>query len=652
MRAFGKRGGSNNQNDEGLEDENLPPEDYYQEEFSASTLDSEQGDDDWDSLSSDEDSVIAQAEEMKQRSSPIARMIPWFALGVIVAGGIVYYLTAHMGAGVIQQGNVITAAPVAPSTNTTGEQFGKPLAPRGEPSGTRSNAGSTSSGSPETSSPSSVPALPSDAASATAQSARSGSFIPSEDGTIKWVEPIQSPDQTANKGNVTETGTAATSTATTTTNAASTSRSATEQTATSQPQTTPVAGSEETVKTPVVSPPDFSQQMASMNSSPVTDKPASTDSRSASAAQATSPLKEQTAPIAQATSKNIQTTNDQQVSESIAGTTSTPSSDVVTNERSPQSLLMSAVQSTADQAKIPPVETPAPTTTAPTAVAQTTAEIKPTGTSSTAQVDQVTKPASPATPTTSAVNSSEGASSPTSTSSLSGLTSTLVPTLTPTTSPDSSPGLGVNSSLPPPVDATKTPSASTEDVDDLNSRMAVLEQRLGDLTQALDKVAVQSTSKSSAASERNAQTTAQANALNTQLSAQIKSLQSEMQSLKSQVKDQSQVAPSPVSTSSPVATSVEKEQPVKTIPLLPSSSKAESHKTATAGVSPSAQSASVKAWELRAAQAGEAWVARKGSNNLQHITVGQSVPGLGRVTSIREKNGAWVVVTTGGTLRQ
>ncbi len=651
MRAFGKRGGSNNQNDEGFEDENLPPEDYYQEEFSASTLDSEQGDDDWDSLSDNEDSVLSQAEEMKHRSSPIARMIPWFALGVIVAGGIVYYLTANMGSGVIQPGSAITATPVAPSTNTTDEQFAKPMTSRATPSSTSGGAASTSSGSPETSASVSMPALPSDTASASAQTTRSGSFIPSDDGTIKWVEPVQSPDQTANKGNVTETGTA-TSASTTATAATNTPSSVTEQTETSQPQTTPIIGSQETVETPVTTPPDFSKQMASINSSSVTDKPVTPNSQNSSAAQETVPLKEQTTPTAPATPKNISTANDQHASETaVAVTPSTSSSDAATNERSPESLLMSAMKSTADQAKIPPVETPAmtattaPTTALPAAAIPTTANVKPTGASSV--------PSSSEAPIPSAVTSSGEASSATSAPSPSGLTSTLVPTLAPTTSvtaPVSSQGLGVSSSISSSVDATKTPSASTEDVDDLNSRMAVLEQRLGDLTQALDKVAVQSTSKSSATSEQNTQAMAQAGALNTQLSAQIKSLQSEMQSLKSQVKDQSRAAVPSSVTTSPVVTSVENKQPPKTIPLLPSKPQTESHKVATA--SSPAQANSAKAWELRAAQAGEAWVARKGSDNLQHVTVGQSVSGLGRVTSIREKNGAWVVVTTGGTLRQ
>lgn len=58
------------------------------------------------------------------------------------------------------------------------------------------------------------------------------------------------------------------------------------------------------------------------------------------------------------------------------------------------------------------------------------------------------------------------------------------------------------------------------------------------------------------------------------------------------------------------------------------------------------------AWELRSASDGVAWVSRPADNQLFRIAVGDQVPGLGRITAIRQQGEAWVVVGTEGQIRE
>jgi hypothetical protein len=57
-------------------------------------------------------------------------------------------------------------------------------------------------------------------------------------------------------------------------------------------------------------------------------------------------------------------------------------------------------------------------------------------------------------------------------------------------------------------------------------------------------------------------------------------------------------------------------------------------------------------WVLRAASPGQAWVADSvTSRDLKALHVGDSLPGVGRVTAIQQQGGAWIVQGTGGTVR-
>lgn len=59
-----------------------------------------------------------------------------------------------------------------------------------------------------------------------------------------------------------------------------------------------------------------------------------------------------------------------------------------------------------------------------------------------------------------------------------------------------------------------------------------------------------------------------------------------------------------------------------------------------------------KSWVLKSAQPGKAIVAEAGTNYLRSVEVGASLPGLGKVTSISNASGRWIVQGTQGRITQ
>ena len=57
-------------------------------------------------------------------------------------------------------------------------------------------------------------------------------------------------------------------------------------------------------------------------------------------------------------------------------------------------------------------------------------------------------------------------------------------------------------------------------------------------------------------------------------------------------------------------------------------------------------------WELRSASDGVAWLSRAADNQLYRVAVGDQLPGLGRITAIRQQGDVWVVVGTQGQVRE
>jgi hypothetical protein len=57
-------------------------------------------------------------------------------------------------------------------------------------------------------------------------------------------------------------------------------------------------------------------------------------------------------------------------------------------------------------------------------------------------------------------------------------------------------------------------------------------------------------------------------------------------------------------------------------------------------------------WELRGASPGQALVSEIGTQNLRNVSVGDTLNGVGRIGSISQENGRWVVRGTSGQIRQ
>lgn len=66
-----------------------------------------------------------------------------------------------------------------------------------------------------------------------------------------------------------------------------------------------------------------------------------------------------------------------------------------------------------------------------------------------------------------------------------------------------------------------------------------------------------------------------------------------------------------------------------------------------------APAAARKAWVLRSAKPGVAWVSEKGSNEMRTVSVGDTLSGIGKVTAITtDAQGRWVVNGTRGSINQ
>jgi intracellular multiplication protein IcmG len=66
-----------------------------------------------------------------------------------------------------------------------------------------------------------------------------------------------------------------------------------------------------------------------------------------------------------------------------------------------------------------------------------------------------------------------------------------------------------------------------------------------------------------------------------------------------------------------------------------------------------AVTAASKKWVLRSAKPGTAWISEAGSNELRTVSVGETLPGVGKVMSVtKNAEGRWVVNGTTGKVYQ
>jgi intracellular multiplication protein IcmG len=76
------------------------------------------------------------------------------------------------------------------------------------------------------------------------------------------------------------------------------------------------------------------------------------------------------------------------------------------------------------------------------------------------------------------------------------------------------------------------------------------------------------------------------------------------------------------------------------------------HPKATSST-PSAPLAPAVHWILKSAKPGTAWVAESGSNELHTVSVGDTLPGIGKVTEIaKDAAGLWIVTGSAGRISQ
>lgn len=139
--------------------------------------------------------------------------------------------------------------------------------------------------------------------------------------------------------------------------------------------------------------------------------------------------------------------------------------------------------------------------------------------------------------------------------------------------------------------------------------------------------------------------------------AQLNDMRQEMQSQFAQMR-QEMKAEIEKSAAANTPTQTQVVVPVPAAPKAQTQPKAESkpapqqQATAPKQAAPKKAASAGGAWQLKAAKPGKAWVSRAGSNNIQGVSVGDNLDGIGRVTAISFVSGRWVVQGTAGSIRQ
>lgn len=180
---------------------------------------------------------------------------------------------------------------------------------------------------------------------------------------------------------------------------------------------------------------------------------------------------------------------------------------------------------------------------------------------------------------------------------------------------------------------------SSEAIAENAKAVEALDQRLDTLLQRMDQI------KSELSTVRNSAKPADTSGLE----QTIETLKVEITELKNCPAPSVPAAKKPV----PLEEPDEVDEPAAEIAEAPKPApvkKAAKPKAASKTAAPS--SASPGRWELRAAQPGRAWVSKAGERDMQSVEIGQSLPGIGRVTGIVYQNGRWTVQGTAGQLNQ
>ncbi len=183
-------------------------------------------------------------------------------------------------------------------------------------------------------------------------------------------------------------------------------------------------------------------------------------------------------------------------------------------------------------------------------------------------------------------------------------------------------GLSASSSVPVTEDAAVTADVSAELVqkmDQILSRLGQLESDVNTLKSA-DQTAV---------------------------SAQIEALQQNIKALE----EKAAAAPAP----KVVPKTVEKVNEAESIATQPKPQILGSPSSANDSPVVNAPKAVKKApvqWVLKGAQPGRAMVSQPGESDMRSVAIGDTLPGIGRITAISYENGRWQVLGTQGAIHQ
>ncbi|PZQ49133.1 MAG: hypothetical protein DI551_00335 [Micavibrio aeruginosavorus] len=194
---------------------------------------------------------------------------------------------------------------------------------------------------------------------------------------------------------------------------------------------------------------------------------------------------------------------------------------------------------------------------------------------------------------------------------------------------------------PTPI-VTSTPTVSPQEVEANKQAVSSLETKLDSLLKRMDQI------------ESDLGAVKQGSGTSTQeLEQTVAALRAEIDTLKKRPAQVEKVVEKIVEKkSAPIADAAEADEEPVAKPA-PVRKKKVVSKPATATTSSTPKQATTSgAWELRAAQPGRAWVSKPGVRDMQGVTVGETLAGIGRVTAITYQNGRWAVVGTQGQILQ
>jgi len=180
------------------------------------------------------------------------------------------------------------------------------------------------------------------------------------------------------------------------------------------------------------------------------------------------------------------------------------------------------------------------------------------------------------------------------------------------------------------------PSVSKEDMDASKQALVSLESKLDTILKRMEQI------ESDLGSVKESK-----NSEYEQIQQTVQSLKTDIAEIKDRPAAAAPVREKPRAVEEPEAADEPADEPAP----APVKKKAAKKKAPAESSSATPKAVSGR-WELRAAQPGRAWVSKPGERDMQTVEIGQSLPGIGRVTGITYQNNRWTVLGTQGQIQQ